>query len=160
MTLEFGFVRTRGFVSGRAQKWSGSNAVARKQIPRAPREDPRLTTAGMNGEEDAMPRKRLLLTLSAQLLANRREYNRDYMRRWRADTQNQAKERETRERAHVARKLRLALEEYRPAMTATGEPVCGICRRLPARCQVVRLRVSSTSPGGFEELRLPYCGQC
>jgi hypothetical protein len=107
-----------------------------------------------------MPRRRSVLSLSPEILAARRQYNREYMRRWRSDIRNYEKEQESRERAHFARKERDALEEF-PAVTNTqDESVCGICRRLPAMCEVTRLRISSRTPTGFVEVRLPYCGQC
>jgi len=107
-----------------------------------------------------MPRTRALAGLSAEMLAARRQYNREYMRRWRAAIRNYEKERECRERAYFARKKLDAFEEF-PAVTMThDESVCGICRRLPATCEVMRLRISSRTPGGFVEVRLPYCGQC
>jgi hypothetical protein len=107
-----------------------------------------------------MPRKPGPLNLSPQMLEMKRRYNREYMRRWRADIRNHERERESRERAHVVRKLRAALEEYLSTRDARGARVCGICGRLPAKCSVIRLRACPCMPGGFVKVRLPYCGQC
>jgi len=107
-----------------------------------------------------MPRRRSLLDLSPETLAARRQYNREYMRRWRADIRNYEKEREVRERAYLARKEREVFEEFPAVARMQDESVCGICRRLPAKCEVMRLRISSRTPSGFVEVRLPYCGEC
>jgi hypothetical protein len=107
-----------------------------------------------------MPRKRGALNLSPEMLAMRRQYNREYMRRWRADIRNYERERDNRERAYVDRKRHKSYEGFPPPMNAQRESVCGICRRLPAKCSVTRLRASASTPSGFEEVRLPYCGQC
>lgn len=107
-----------------------------------------------------MPRKRSDMSLSPEMLAIKRQYNREYMRRWRADIRNYEKERESRERAYLGRKQRKAYEEAPPSLNAPDPHICGICRRLPATCSVVRLRTSSNAASGFVEVQLPYCGQC
>jgi hypothetical protein len=85
----------------------------------------------------------------SRLLAQRRKYNRKYMRRWRANPKNQRRERlsrrgwlETRKIGRVARR--------------TGR-VCGFCHLRAARSEVIRLRPAAN---GFVEVRMLYCGQC
>ena len=97
---------------------------------------------------------------SALAAEEKRRYNREFMRRWRADPRNHAVEREKRRRWYYERhKPRLA----RDASLSAGrqrQRLCGFCSRLPATGEIARLRVSETSPGGYVQVRIPYCGQC
>ena len=85
----------------------------------------------------------------------RRRYNRDYMRRWRANPHNLKRERINRQHWHYLRKLRDA------AMGGYGEPpLCAFCHQRPPVCRVQRLEVVQGRPGGFVEVSVPYCGHC
>ena len=92
--------------------------------------------------------------------AEKRRYNREFMRRWRLDPRNHALEREKRRRWYYERhKPRLARDEGLPA-NRRRQRLCGFCSRLPATGEIARLRVSEASPGGYVKVRIPYCGQC
>lgn len=107
-----------------------------------------------------MPRKRCASSSDESRIATTRQYNREYMRRWRSDLRHQLRERHLREQWYFERKRRDAVREYRPYTNAHGDRVCGFCRRLPPVSEVVRLRISSAAPGGYVEVRVPYCGEC
>ena len=107
-----------------------------------------------------MPRKPGPLNLSPEVLEIKRRYNREYMRRWRADLRNYERERQRRERAHMDRKMRAAFEEDVLPRYVQGQRACGICGRLPAKGSVIRLRICPWVRSGFVRVRLPYCGQC
>jgi hypothetical protein len=94
------------------------------------------------------------------LVAKRREYNRLYMRSWRADPRHQAYERTNRERWHYERKLRNAMRIHHPYFDDHGHPVCGFCRRGPVVERVARLEIRDLAPRGYVEIRVPYCGEC
>ncbi len=87
-----------------------------------------------------------------QEIEEKRRRNREYMRRWRADPRNRDHERASRQRWHYERKLRAARRDERP--------VCGLCHKRRPVCQVQRLLLVEDHPGGFVEVRVPYCGQC
>lgn len=92
-------------------------------------------------------------------LAERRRYNRIYMRAWRAHPANLAAERRNRARWYYERKLREALSSAIQA-AKHAETVCGFCRKLAAVTQVWRLEIRDQSPRGYAEVRVPYCGEC
>lgn len=94
------------------------------------------------------------------LLEKRRQYNRRYMRAWRADPLRQSRERENRERWNYERKLREAQSDRIPYTNERGERVCGLCRRQPPVTEIVRLQVCEGAPRGYVEVRIPYCGEC
>lgn len=98
--------------------------------------------------------------LREAISAKRRAYNRRYMRGWRADPRNQARERATRQRAYLERKLREALQVRLAFTNDLGVPACGFCRRLPSIGEVLRLRICEHARGGYVEVRIPYCGEC
>jgi hypothetical protein len=93
-------------------------------------------------------------------LEKRRIYNRLYMRSWRADPRHRACEREHRQQWHYARKLRDALRVHHPHANDRGCPVCGFCRKNPPVTKVWRLEIRDLAPGGYVEVRVPYCGEC
>jgi hypothetical protein len=95
-----------------------------------------------------------------KFIERRRRYNRRYMRGWRADPKHRLNERENRQRLHYERKVRGTEVSRAPFTNDGGKPVCGLCRKNPAIEEVVRLQVSKTTPCGFVELRIPYCGEC
>jgi hypothetical protein len=92
-------------------------------------------------------------------LAERRKYNRLYMRAWRAQPANSAAERRNRARWHYERKLREALRRDLH-VTKRAEPVCGFCRKLAPVTQIWRLEIRDLAPRGYVEVRVPYCGEC
>ena len=92
-------------------------------------------------------------------LAERRRYNRLYMRAWRARPANSAAERRNRTRSYYERKVRKALLAELHAPKA-AEAVCGFCRKLAPITQVWRLEIRDRSPRGYVEVRVPYCGEC
>ena len=82
-------------------------------------------------------------------LEQRRRCKRDYMRRWRAAPKNRKREKQTRQRAWLQRKL-------------NGDPkrslrVCALCNYQQSVTTVARLE---PLPRGFVEVHLPYCGEC
>jgi hypothetical protein len=89
-----------------------------------------------------------------------RHYNREYMRRRRADPSHQARERGKRRQSYYDRKLREAEQQPGPYANDRGEPVCGFCRLRPPLQTVLRLQISDSAPGGYVKIRIPYCGQC
>lgn len=89
-----------------------------------------------------------------------RQYNREYMRRWRADPSHQAHERDKRQQWYYDRKLRKAQQNCDPYTNDRGVTVCGFCRLRPSLETVVRLRICDSAPGGYVRIRMPYCGQC
>ena len=93
-------------------------------------------------------------------LGKRRQYNRRYMRAWRADPVHHAHERENRDRWNYERKLREARSDRIPYTNERGECVCGLCRRQAPVTEIVRLQVCDFAPRGYVEVRIPYCGQC
>jgi hypothetical protein len=94
------------------------------------------------------------------MLAKRRRYNRLYMRSGRADPRHQAYERANRERWHYERKLRNSLRIHHPHCDDHGDPVCGFCRKGPVVTRVSRLEIRDCARRGYEEVRVPYCGEC
>ena len=91
--------------------------------------------------------------------AERRRYNRLYMRAWRANPANIAAERRNRERWHYERKLREALHHELHA-TKRAASICGFCRKHPPVMKVWRLEICDLAPRGYVEVRVPYCGEC
>jgi len=89
----------------------------------------------------------------------RRRYNRLYMRRWRANPAHEALERASRRQQYIERKRREAAAKAR-FTNDRGEAVCGICGVNPPVTVVPRLVVSESSPDGYLEVRVPYCGEC
>jgi len=94
------------------------------------------------------------------LLEKRRRYNRRYMRAWRADPLHRSRDRENRERWNYERKLREAQSDRIPYTNERGERVCGLCRRQPPVADILRLQICEGAPGGYVEVRIPYCGEC
>ncbi|MBZ5503755.1 MAG: hypothetical protein LAN59_16225 [Acidobacteriia bacterium] len=90
----------------------------------------------------------------------RREYNRDYMRRRRADPAFQAAEHERRQRQYYARKARRAEFQAGQSTNLRGEEVCAYCGRRPPVEHVMRLQICEQAPDGYVEVRIPYCGLC
>ncbi len=91
----------------------------------------------------------------------RRLYNRNYMRRWRADAVHLALERSNRRRWHYERKLREATNNEVDDRTGRQAPgVCAYCGKHAHGKDVVRLVVCEGAPEGFVEVRVPYCGKC
>lgn len=77
----------------------------------------------------------------------RRRYNREYMRRWRADPRHRKRERANREHSQYLRKLR----------NAQLGPLCGFCHQRRPKSKVLRLMPVER---GFITVLMPYCGQC
>jgi hypothetical protein len=94
------------------------------------------------------------------LLRKRRQYAREYMRKWRSDPGNHQIEHESRRRCYRERKLRAAADPSRATAKTNSPPVCGLCRRRPSIAEVVRLRMREKARDGYVEVRIPYCGQC
>jgi hypothetical protein len=94
------------------------------------------------------------------LLRKKRQYAREYMRKWRSDPGNHQIEHESRRRCYRERKLRAVANSPAGSLKVKSPPVCGICRRRPSITEVVRLRMREKAPDGYVEVRIPYCGQC
>ena len=90
----------------------------------------------------------------------RRQYKREYMRRWRADAGRHARERSKRKEWYHGRKSREGCQNCGPGASDRGGRVCGFCRLRPSLKTVVRLQICESAPGGYVEVRIPYCGQC
>jgi hypothetical protein len=89
-----------------------------------------------------------------------RQYNRNYMRRWRADPAHRERENANRCRWACERK-ELVVEEPRHAFTNwRGERVCGFCKKRPPKGQILRLEASAAAPDQYVEVLIPYCGMC
>ncbi len=82
-------------------------------------------------------------------LEQQRLYNRGYMRRWRAASKNRKREKQTRHRAWLKRKLN--------GDRKRSPRVCAFCNYRQSVTTVARLE---PLPRGFVEVRLPYCGEC
>lgn len=106
------------------------------------------------------PRKEFPQRSEAPCLDARRQYNREYMRQWRADPKNQVRDHENRRACYFARKERNARREDTPYTDSHGNPVCGFCRKGRPQKEVLRLRVCDDEPSGYAEVRIPYCGKC
>lgn len=89
----------------------------------------------------------------------KRRYKREFMRRWRANPDHRMRESLMRRKWNYDRKKRDA-SQLPPEINTRGNMKCAICGMLPPVTEVVRLRVSQTAPGGYVEVRLPYCGHC
>jgi hypothetical protein len=123
----------------------------------------------LNGREEAMPNKNATGALQrsrrepqtgeSTALERKRQYKREFMRKWRASPQHRLRESFLRSQWNYERKKRQAAE-LDSHMNGRGEPKCGICGKLPPVTEVVRLRVSECAPGGYVEVRIPYCGTC
>ena len=98
--------------------------------------------------------------LSQALLAKRRRYNRRYMRVWRASPTHRAAELANRARYHYARKLRQTLQVVGADPPKNTRLVCGFCGSAPSIRKVWRLEIRDSAPGGYAEVRIPYCGDC
>jgi hypothetical protein len=83
---------------------------------------------------------------------NRRDYNRQYMRKWRTDPHHHVRERQNRLRCDLQRKARAS-----PLTEPLEGPRCAFCKQRQRVCMVERLK---PLPGGFAIIRLPYCGEC
>lgn len=97
------------------------------------------------------------MALREQQVEHRRQYNREYMRRWRANPHNRDRERINRQRWHYSRKLR-DFEVGRDG--GADRPLCAFCHQRAPICRVPRLMVVEGRPGGFVEVNVLYCGQC
>jgi len=90
----------------------------------------------------------------------RREYNREYMREWRSQAKIEApKTRTPRKLPSRGKHGRFHKEDDQPPQKR-GNRVCGFCGRLPAVCEVTRLRMTKRNASGFRAVRVPYCGHC
>lgn len=129
------------------------------------REGLRTTRSNLLGGR-AMPRQRADLQFGGEATANEasidacRQSHRAYMRRWRSEKANRDHERAKRAASYYQRKARPERKKRRKAPARSSQLVCAICRKTRSVRQVARLRVCGTSPSGFEEVLIPYCGQC
>ncbi len=113
-----------------------------------------------------MPKKRIEAGLgggsaeSSAAVDARRISNSAYMRRWRANAKRRESELARRMARYYERKARKAQRKHRLSSKDRGNVVCAICSIRPSVGQVSRLRVSESAPSGFEEVLMPYCGEC
>lgn len=91
-------------------------------------------------------------------IIERRRRNRRYMRIWRANPLNHAKELARAASGRVARKWRAAQRPIQPYTNMRGELVCGFCMKSAPVERVARLRILKS--GEFQRVCVPYCGQC
>jgi hypothetical protein len=102
--------------------------------------------------------------LCARERERRRQYNRNYMRRWRANPQHAQREGENRRRAYWRIKLSGAdgADSVESRMSTTQKPqrnLCGFCGHRPSVTRISRLQISTPS-AAFVPIEIPYCGQC
>ncbi len=113
-----------------------------------------------------MPKKRIEGGLSRDsdereaAATARRIRNRAYMRRWRAKTQSRKSERAQRMARYYERKARKPPRKNGMSGESDCAGVCAICSNRPSVRLVSRLRVSEAALSGFEEVLMPYCGEC
>ena len=95
-------------------------------------------------------------------LEERRRYNREFMRRWRADPFNHAVERKKRREWYYERQKQRAPGEGSRGDCAAEKKkgVCGLCWRSPAVTTIVRLQIREDASGQYAQVRIPYCGEC
>ncbi len=93
-------------------------------------------------------------------LLERRRYHREYMRRRRSDPQFDAREKTSRDRRRLARKLQMASSGAPGDATNPNARFCALCGLRASTTEIVRLRIVEDSPGGYVKVRIPYCGQC
>lgn len=79
-----------------------------------------------------------------------REYNRAYMRQWRARPENQVREAANRRKWHDQRKFRGYLEQL-------NMPKCFSCRAEGALTEIGRF---AALPGRLIPVRVFWCGEC
>lgn len=93
---------------------------------------------------------------------DKRRYNREFMRRWRADPFHLAAERAQRRQRYYAVHKQRRMERRATSRPASegDEKLCGFCWKRPALRKIVRLQVSESAPDGYVEVRIPYCGEC
>ena len=93
---------------------------------------------------------------------DRRRYNREFMRRWRADPFHLAAEQaKRRERYYGGQKQRrIAQVGSSPQARKRDKELCGFCWKRRAVKKITRLQVSENAPDGYVKVRIPYCGQC
>ncbi|MGH9692346.1 MAG: hypothetical protein ACRD4C_14920 [Candidatus Acidiferrales bacterium] len=96
----------------------------------------------------------------ADATEDKREYNREFMRRWRSDPIHQAREREKRRQWYYNRQKQRTLGQTDSGGVTQGAAAfCAFCWR-PAVCKIARLRMCDGAPRGYVEVRIPYCGEC
>jgi len=90
----------------------------------------------------------------------RRQYNREYMRRWRSHADHQRDERGRRRRSYYQRKSLAALQDAGPGAGCEDRNICGFCRLKRSVGAVERLLINEDEPSGFISILVPYCGEC
>jgi hypothetical protein len=95
-------------------------------------------------------------------IEERRRYNREFMRRWRADPFNQAMERKKRRDWYYERQKQRQPRERSKRCRALDQKkgVCGLCWRRPAVTTIVRLQICEGASQQYAQVRIPYCGEC
>lgn len=90
----------------------------------------------------------------------RREYNRKYMRAWRANTDKKRRKSRNVRSGHRRAKTGELRGRTSRRLARPARALCGFCRRHPAVSQVARLQISGDTAKGFRAVRVPYCGVC
>jgi hypothetical protein len=94
----------------------------------------------------------------AWLLERKRQYIRDYMRRWRSRPDRQQLEHANRRRSYKQRKLQSASKTLHiSAKSISGTP-CGICRKRPSITTIVRLRAEEKVHIAIWKCEFPIAG--
>ncbi len=93
---------------------------------------------------------------------DKRQYNREFMRRWRADPLHAALEREKRRQRYYDGQKQRRLNRLVSSAQSSGRKgkMCGFCWKRPAREKIVRLQVCERASDGYVKVRIPYCGEC
>lgn len=90
----------------------------------------------------------------------RNQYNREYMRRWRATPKKKTRKKRRRRRAHERGPQGRFRAKSKPRSKNNGATICGMCRRQPATCVVTRFQITEETESGFRPVRVRYCGFC
>jgi hypothetical protein len=93
---------------------------------------------------------------------DRRRYNREFMRRWRADPFHVAVERAQRRQRYleVHKQRKIERSASSPQARERDGKLCGFCWKRRAVRKIARLQVCESAPDGYVKVRIPYCGQC
>jgi len=93
---------------------------------------------------------------------DKRRYNREFMRRWRADPFHLALEQAQRRQRYyeVHKRRKIERDSSSPQARERDEKLCAFCWKRRAVRKIARLQVCESAPDGYVKVRIPYCGEC